>query len=406
MSKEDQERERSLLKEDEEDQQSIFDRIKAFYPNDQDKKSAGFALRSCAGVIAMDSMPFNRFRNLFLLVPLILWGLMIFAYVFYLALIRSLTGPVFLLALVCLFVFTVVAIFLMVLWNSFWIASGPLGSLVVYMTALAGLMPRVLMLTGNLREPQGLFLRGATDAIFICCFTTIYAVLAVKIYDLGMDAIRNRALWERPVPRLLWALFKALEGVSEPTDSLWLDPSIRSQPLNQLENAALCLEFFQQRFVDSRFASIPDVRQYYLRRAAGLRKLKMRAILPTPNNLIYLQQEIRRVLDLAAAGDWDELPTADLPTIAPLSWLERALKMIRFLAFAFLPAVAVSVMDAHHRLPAQFGAYIVPVAWMWAILNVLSALDPRFGEKLSAFRNLPDFLALGQKSKEDKELKL
>jgi hypothetical protein len=388
-------------------QEGVLARIESIYPDHQNEKSTGSVLRRCAAkVIAFDSIPFERFQNLFLFVPMILWGVMVCAYVYSLASIRSITGPVYLLALLCLFVFSLAAIILLVLWTSFWNSSGPSGSLVFYLSALAGLIPRALMLAGDFREPQGLFLRAATDAIFVCSFSSIVAVLALKIYDLGMDAIKARARWEKPVPYLLWSLFRALEGVTKPTDWLWLDPSIPNQPVDELENAARCLEIFQQRFADSRLASIPDVGRYYLRRAAGLRKLKMRACLPTPRNLEYLQQEIRRVLDFAAAGNWDQLPTTDLPAITPLSRRARALNLIRFLAVASLPALVVSALDAFQGLPPQFSAYIVTGAWVWAILSLLAALDPRFGEKLSAFKDLPNFSALGSKSKEGKDSKL
>jgi hypothetical protein len=37
------------------------------------------------------------------------------------------------------------------------------------------------------------------------------------------------------------------------------------------------------------------------------------------------------------------------------------------------------------------------VAWIWALINLLAILDPRFGEKLSAFKDLPSFLPFGRK---------
>jgi hypothetical protein len=400
-SKEDQERDDSLLREYDDDDQTIFDRIKKFYPDDQDKKSTGFVLRKCASVIAVDNRPFEHWWNHFLFVPIIFLPLMILAYVFCLASIRSITGPAFFLALVCLIIFTLVAGVLMGFWYSFWAVAGPFGSLVFYVSALGGLTPRALMLAGDLPEPQGLFLRAATDAISICCFVSIFVVLANRAYDWGMATVKARARWKRPVPHLLWALFKALEELAGPTDS-WLDPSIEYRPVVQLEIAARCLEFLQKRFADSGVASVFDVRQYYLRRAAGLRKLKMRAILPTPKNLEYLQKEIRRVLDLAAAGEWDEMPKADLPTIAPLPWQKRAINIVRSLAIALLPALIVTALDVNQRLPRQFSSYIVLIAWGWAIVSFLSMLDPRFGQKLAAFKDLPNLSPFGSKSKEDK----
>ena len=60
----------------------------------------------------------------------------------------SITGPTYALALVCLFVFTACAIALMVLWTQLWISCGPLGGFFFYISALAGIVPRVLILMG------------------------------------------------------------------------------------------------------------------------------------------------------------------------------------------------------------------------------------------------------------------
>jgi hypothetical protein len=43
---------------------------------------------------------------------------------------------------------------------------------------------------------------------------------------------------------------------------------------------------------------------------------------------------------------------------------------------------------------------VITVAWIWALINLLAMLDPHFGEKLSAFKDLPSFLPFGGKSKE------
>jgi hypothetical protein len=130
--------------------------------------------------------------------------------------------------------------------------------------------------------------------------------------------------------------------------------------------------------------------------------MKTRVCLPKPDSPEYIQQELRHVLDLVSAGQWDDLPVADPPAMTPLSWWKRALNLVRSLAIALLPVVIVSTLDANQRLPAQFSAYILAASWIWAMISLLSALDPRFGQKLSAFKDLPSFLTISSKSKEDK----
>ena len=107
-------------------------------------------------------------------------------------------------------------------------------------------------------------------------------------------------------------------------------------------------------------------------------------------------------MDLISAGNWDDLPVADPPASTPLSWWERALDLVRSLVIALLPAGIVAALDAIWKLPTEFRTYIVATPWIWAIISLLSALDPRFGEKLAAFKDLPSFLSVGSPASKDK----
>jgi len=53
------------------------------------------------------------------------------------------------------------------------------------------------------------------------------------------------------------------------------------------------------------------------------------------------------------------------------------------------------------KLPqGDFRNYLTGLAGIWALISLLAILDPRFGEKLSAFKDLPSFLPFGGKPKE------
>ncbi len=381
-------------------ERSVFDRVKSIYPDYQEEKSAGFVLHTCAKFINSELFEIEPFENHFfleLLIPLVIIGV---AYVWSLSLIRTATGPWWtVLAVLCFIGFVVVGFLLLALWTRFWSWAGIIA---FYIGALATLVPRILMFTGTWHEPKGLLLRAATDAVFVCGFLSIGAVLAWGFYRLSLDAVKNRRRWNHPVPYLLWSLFRALEKyVAEKKADvpIWLNQTARDELLGDLESAARCLEFFQRRFASVGSAFDPDGGQYYLRRAAGLRRIKTRVCLPNSENPDYLQQEIRRLLDLMSKGTWDTLPVADPPPTTLLPWWKRVLKLVRSLAIALLPALVISVLDAYHRLPPQINTYIVPVAWIWTIIGVLYVLDPRFGEKLSAFKDLPNFLDFVPKSK-------
>jgi len=113
-------------------------------------------------------------------------------------------------------------------------------------------------------------------------------------------------------------------------------------------------------------------------------------LLPKAETCDYLERELRRVLQLVAVGDWDGLPQADLPIAAPIPWWRRALIIIRSIIIAALPPVTVIVFGAN--LQSEFKTYLTAVALIWALINLRALLDPQFGEKLAAFKDLPSFL--------------
>jgi hypothetical protein len=166
------------------------------------------------------------------------------------------------------------------------------------------------------------------------------------------------------------------------------------------EDAALCLETIPKRISAlDRFSSKWN-QQAYRRRASGIRDLKKWVLLPKPETRDYLERELLRVLLLAAIGDWDGLPQADLPQDAPVPFWRRTLMLIRSIVIGAIPLVLVTVFG--NKLPEDFRKYLVGFASIWAVVHLLAGIDPRFGEKLSALKDLPSFLPFGGKSTEPK----
>ena len=110
-----------------------------------------------------------------------------------------------------------------------------------------------------------------------------------------------------------------------------------------------------------------------------------------------LEVELRRVLELVATGDWDGLPQEALPQDAPVPWWRQALMLVHSIIIAAIPLVAAVFFGKY--LPQEFKPFVTDVAWIWAIISLLAMLDPRFGEKLSVFKGLTDYLPFVGKSK-------
>lgn len=166
--------------------------------------------------------------------------------------------------------------------------------------------------------------------------------------------------------------------------------------VSDLEEAAKCLEVVPKTIPGLDRHSNEWNNHEYLRSASGIRALKKWVLLPKAETRVYLEREIRRVLELVAAGDWDRLPQADLPQDEPIPWWRRALRLVRSIIVAAIPPVAVTVFGAQLS-QSELGKYVIPGAWIWALVSLLAVLDPRFGDKLSALKDLPNFLPFGGK---------
>jgi hypothetical protein len=105
------------------------------------------------------------------------------------------------------------------------------------------------------------------------------------------------------------ALFNALCIIVSKKDVVlgWLNSEDRKLLVAYLEDAARCLEVIPKIIAGGDHYSRMWNEQAYLLRASGIRDLKKWVLLPKAETRDYLDQELRRILLLAAVGDWDGL---------------------------------------------------------------------------------------------------
>jgi hypothetical protein len=264
---------------------------------------------------------------------------------------------------------------------------------------LLAVIPELLIRTGVwLRPAYGL------DVIAAALFVSSSAGLSLlAFYCLGSagEALGlGLRRWQYPRERLLQAFFKCLyELTAVKTQENWTDPMVRGVFLERFEDAAKCLETISKKFSTGDRFSTGWNRLEYLRRAAGIREFKKWVLMPKTDTRYNLDRELRGIIQLVALGDWDGLPQADLPSNAPVPWWRRLSEIIRSLLIAALPVVVVTFFGQMFLPNEILKNYATGAAWLWALISLLVVLDPRLGEKLSAFKDLPNFLQLGENRK-------
>jgi hypothetical protein len=262
------------------------------------------------------------------------------------------------------------------------------------------LLPKALVCAGKWDGASHWLSRSVIGGSLLLSSLLVALLLAGALASAFNVLVKNQQRWREPRAHLLNSLFCALWRVIPTTNNQhWADPKTREQIVAYLENAAKCLEVIPKAILGRDAFSSRWNRREYFRRASGIRDLKKWALLPKAETRGNLESELRHILQLVATGDWDGFPQADLPADAPIPWSQRTLILIRAVIVASIPLFAVIFFS--DRLPdGDFKKYLNGLACVWAVVHLLAAIDPRFSEKLSAFKDLPSFLPFGGKSKD------
>lgn len=229
---------------------------------------------------------------------------------------------------------------------------------------------------------EGTYLAGIV-IFFFWCFPMITTLV---------DVLRWRTrCWRDPKSYFLFSVFQVLHQVKYKLsdDISWDEPENRSPLLSSLEEAAQCLEILclkmpaRDSWIESRF------RQALADRSAGIRELKLWILIPRKETRFDLEQRLRKILDLAAAGDWDGLPLPQTESRPKdkATWGQVILRGARSLTIAVVPLLGLIVANTAGVL--KFGdatAYLFIMASVWAAVNMLAVIDPKIGDRFSLFK--------------------
>ncbi|MFF5211008.1 hypothetical protein [Streptosporangium sp. NPDC000396] len=202
-------------------------------------------------------------------------------------------------------------------------------------------------------------------------------------------------LWDResrnPPTEPLFEQLTAILARTEPDRRGHLPPKARQEILTLLAKVAFLLR-----------AGIPAaarggtpltravVRARAIEASRAVIDLQLWIALPSPTTYDDFRTRIADLTCTILTGEYDRLPTRDAtPEVTRRTWHARALEAVRTLIVALIPLVSLLIAD---RLgltlpsPLDDGALIATLAW--AIVLLLSLLDPNFPTHLAAVRDL------------------
>ena len=123
--------------------------------------------------------------------------------------------------------------------------------------------------------------------------------------------------------------------------------------------------------------------------AASLRAKKTWVCMPRSDTWKRLQDNLSRCLVDATLGNWDDLESAEQRLVSRQDIKVRVRTVVLGVIEALIPAgIYVGAQLVGFLKPGQLTDYLGFGVFLWAVIVILTALDPRFSEKLEAVQKV------------------
>lgn len=120
----------------------------------------------------------------------------------------------------------------------------------------------------------------------------------------------------------------------------------------------------------------------------SLRNAKKHVLSPTGASWDHLYRLLNQQLTAVATSNWGNLAWRKPATEPPRSRGQKALNAARLIAIAVLPVASLGILGIWIRLDTALLSWIWIAAVLWAVVTVLSALDPAVRDKIETIRSI------------------
>lgn len=156
-----------------------------------------------------------------------------------------------------------------------------------------------------------------------------------------------------------------------------------------LERAAICLSYGIPKSADlPSLASRTVLQEKCSGAATAIRACQIAVVLPDPKTYEHIQTTVVQAI-IAVAQDNLELLPRETPTTDERKGLSRIVPTGRVIVISVLPlAVLLGIRYAGLKLSSSFNNWAIIVAVLWAIVTLLSSLDPLYASRLKTMGDL------------------
>jgi hypothetical protein len=181
----------------------------------------------------------------------------------------------------------------------------------------------------------------------------------------------------------------------------WNELKFKCELMTELESIASCVQNNLPRRLKSGDA-LTDVwiRERSMQIAAAIRSLKQWIVTPKLDTYDGLCSRVTDTFLQAVDGNWDGLERIAPPKLSQRQLYARVTGIVGGILLSALPLVGLYLLQkSQFKLQGTIADYVTLVAIAWAVVSLLSTLDPAFSAKLSAVKDIASSVATLGKGK-------
>lgn len=179
----------------------------------------------------------------------------------------------------------------------------------------------------------------------------------------------------------------------------WVDVEFKRSLILKLEKAATCIgKYLPSRLRTGDIVTDSLSRETASQMAAGIRSFIPWILTPKSDTRGELIARLARLLVYSTRGDWDSFDRIHAEAVSRSELLRARVKPL-ILAFASgaVPVLLVHLVRYLNLIDPAISKPVLIGTYIWAATTILSQLDPTFGAKLLAVKDLTQWLPFGGK---------